>query len=118
MKKTHRLRAVLRGSQYKYETIPPPQAVTGQIEPKPLYLVMQKQWFDEVLSGRKKIEYRDNTEFYRSRLTKDGNFRNYTSAIMQEGYNAGARRMTIEIRQVVLNGCFEIHLGEIIDKNF
>ena len=88
------------------------------VEAKPLYLVMQKKWFDEILSGRKTIEYRDDTPFYRSRLTKDGQFRNYNHVIMQVGYHAEAQRMTVEIEKVILADCFEIHLGKIIEQNF
>lgn len=88
-------------------------------EKKPLFLIMQKYWFDEILEGRKDVEYREDTPFYRSRLiNKDGDFRNFSHVLMQVGYNADARRMTIEIKKIVLDGYFEIHLGEITDRNF
>lgn len=88
-------------------------------EKKPLFLIMQAHWFDEILSGRKNIEYRDDTPFYRSRLmTKDGKIKNYTSVIMQVGYHANARRMTVNINKIVLTSEFEIYLGEITDRNF
>ncbi len=87
---------------------------------KPLFLVMQKVWFDEVESGNKDIEYRDDTEFYRSRLlTKDRTaIKNYKTLIMQEGYNAGARRMILEIADIeyFVNDEFQIHLGQIIER--
>ena len=35
---------------------------------KPLFIVMQKIWFDKIENGSKKEEYRDGTEFYFSRL--------------------------------------------------
>ena len=35
---------------------------------KPLFLVMQKVWFDEIECGNKKVEYRDDSDFYISRL--------------------------------------------------
>ena len=31
---------------------------------KPLYLVMQKKWFDEIEAGRKVEEYREVSKFY------------------------------------------------------
>lgn len=87
---------------------------------KPLFLVMQKVWFDEVESGEKKTEYREDTEFYRSRLlTKDRTaIKNYKTLIMQEGYNAGARRMVLEISNIeyFVNDEFQIHLGQIIER--
>lgn len=92
-----------------------PTEVSTKIEPKPLFLIMEKFWFDEILSGRKKIEYRVNTPFYQSRFfTKDGTYRNYKNVLMQVGYNADARRMIIEIKKIVLDGDFEIHLGKVI----
>lgn len=89
------------------------------LEKKPLFLIMEKVWFDEILSGSKKIEYRDDSPFYRSRLmNKKGQFRNYENALLQVGYNKDAQRMTIEIKDIVLEGDFEIHLGNITETNF
>jgi hypothetical protein len=80
---------------------------------------MEKTWFNEILSGRKKIEYRDDSPFYRSRLiNKNGQFRNYKNALLQVGYNKDGQRMTVEIKDIVLNGEFEIHLGNITETNF
>ena len=88
-------------------------------ENKPLFLIMQEYWFNEIAEGRKDIEYRNDTDFYRSRLmTKDGKFRNYDSVIMQVGYNKNAKRMQIEINKIILDDDFEIYLGKILDKNF
>lgn len=89
------------------------------LEKKPLFLIMEKVWFDEIYSGRKKIEYRNDSPFYRSRLmNKKGQFRNYENALLQVGYNKDGQRMTIEITDIVLEGDFEIHLGNIIGQNF
>ena len=89
------------------------------LEKKPLFLIMEKVWFDEILGGRKKIEYRDDSPFYRSRLmNKNGQFRNYENAFLQVGYNKDGQRMTVEIKNIVLHGEFEIHLGNIIETNF
>ncbi|WIT94462.1 hypothetical protein CRP19_000031 [Riemerella phage vB_RanS_CRP19] len=44
-------------------------------EEKQLYLVLTREWFNEILSGRKKEEYRAFTDFYIRRLAvidKDG----------------------------------------------
>lgn len=96
-----------------------PTETSAKVEPKPLFLIMEKYWFDEILSGRKNIEYRADTPFYRSRfITKDGKYRNYKTVLMQVGYNADTRRMTIEIEKIVLDGDFEVHLGKILEKNF
>lgn len=98
----------------------PPENITNETpEKKPLFLIMQKYWFDEILSGNKEVEFRDDTPFYRSRfITKDGKFKNYQTVIMQVGYHANARRMTIEVKKIILDGDFEIHFGKILDSNF
>lgn len=90
-------------------------------QPKALYLVMQKKWFDEIESGRKIEEYRDKTAFYVSRFCNMKNeqiqsFKNYKTVILQEGYHMGARRMILEIDGITLESCFIIHLGAILDR--
>jgi len=88
---------------------------------KPLFLVMQKIWFDKIENGSKVEEYRDGTEFYFSRLCnrdKTGkilSIKNFKTAILQEGYHAGARRMKIEISKISYDGDFTIHLGQILE---
>lgn len=89
---------------------------------KPLFLVMQKIWFDEIEKGSKVEEYRDGTEFYFSRLCnrdKTGkilSLKNFKTAILQEGYHAGARRMKIEISKISYDGDFTIYLGQILER--
>lgn len=90
---------------------------------KPLYLVMQKVWFDAIENGSKIEEYRDGTQFYKSRFCnldkKTGeilSFKKYSTVILQEGYHAGARRMIIEVEKITLKRDFTIHLGDILDR--
>ena len=89
---------------------------------KPLFLVMQRQWFDLINKGEKKQEYRDGTEFYISRLCnrdKEGNIlslKNYKKAILQEGYHKGARRLVIDILKITYDGDFTVHLGAILQR--
>lgn len=87
-------------------------------EKKPLFLILQKIYFDQIIEGSKNIEYRDNTKFYISRLIKNDKYRNYKTVVFQEGYHTDARRMTVEIKEIILRGCFEIHLNQITEKNF
>lgn len=96
-----------------------PPAEKAPVEKKPLFLIMEKVWFDEIYSGRKKTEYRDDSPFYRARfINKKGQFRHYETAILQVGYHKDARRMTVEIKDIILDGGFEISLGKILDQNF
>ena len=111
--KTNVLKA--KNSDFKAETEAKEQA-------KPLFLVMQKIWFDKIENGSKVEEYRDGTEFYFSRLCnrdKTGkilSLKNFKTAILQEGYHAGARRMKIEISKISYDGDFTIYLGQILER--
>lgn len=87
------------------------------VEKKPLYLPIERYYFNQIESGEKKIEYRDDTPHYRSRfLNKKGELRNHKLLLIQEGYNKGARRMLIEITEIQHNRQFETHLGRILER--
>lgn len=87
------------------------------IEPKPLFLPIKQIYFDEIESGKKKIEYRADTKHYRSRfLNKKLELRNFKTVIIQMGYNAGAKRMLIEIIDIIYQREFQTHLGSIIER--
>ena len=113
--KTNVLKA--KNSDFNAETETKEQA-------KPLFLVMQKVWFDEIECGNKKVEYRDDSDFYISRLCskdKEGKItgiKNYKMVLLQEGYNKGARRMMAEITDIKYfrYSGFEIYLGEILSR--
>ncbi|ASV77946.1 hypothetical protein CMU73_13435 [Elizabethkingia anophelis] len=93
--------------------------VSNTPEPKPLFLILQKIYFNEILAGTKTIEYRDNSPFYASRFcTKDNKLRDYNTVIFQEGYSHNARRIHVEIKKIVLYSMFEVHLSNIINLNF
>ncbi len=79
---------------------------------------MQGYWFDEIESGRKIEEYREDTPFYQSRFIdkKTSKFKTYETVILQEGYHNNARRMIVEVKKIELNGEFIIHLGKIIER--
>lgn len=90
---------------------------------KPLYLVMQAIWFSKIESGDKIEEYRDGSQFYKSRLcnidkntSKILSLKNYKTVILQEGYHPAARRMIIEVNKIELKRDFIIHLGKILDR--
>lgn len=86
-------------------------------ENKPLYLPIERYYFNQIESGEKKIEYRDDTPHYRSRfLNKQGELRNHKVLLLQEGYNSGAKRMLIEITNIIYQREFQTHLGSIIEK--
>jgi hypothetical protein len=41
---------------------------------KTLHLVLKKKWFDMILSGEKKEEYRENTGYWFNRLNADSHY--------------------------------------------
>ncbi len=87
------------------------------VEKKPLYLPIDRVYFNQIELGEKKIEYRDDTPHYRSRfLNKQGELRNHRVLLLQEGYNEGARRMLVKIRNINHKQQFEIHLGKILER--
>ena len=89
-------------------------------EKKPLFLVIEKEYFDQIAAGTKTKEYRHDTEFYMSRLmNKDRTkFKRYDFLILQNGYHTNARKMTVQIKKITLSTRFVIHLGNVIFKNF
>lgn len=93
------------------------------IEKKPLFLIMQKKYFDQIEKGQKKKEFRDFTEHYISRLCnrdKAGeilSIKKYKYAVLQEGYNRGARRLICEIGEISFNGeIFTININEVLER--
>ncbi|WP_061084555.1 hypothetical protein [Chryseobacterium indologenes] len=90
---------------------------------KPLFLVMQKVWFDQIERGQKTEEFRDGSDFYKSRLCnidkKTGeitSIKKYKAVVLQVGYHANARRMVIEVKKIDLKRDFTIHLGKILER--
>ncbi|MCW0510656.1 hypothetical protein [Riemerella anatipestifer] len=104
-------------------------------EEKQLYLVLTREWFNEILSGRKKEEYRAFTDFYIRRLAvidKDGDLidtKKYETVKFQMGYSKTAPQMIVEVKEILIehdedagdeqttdNCNFVIVLGDILSK--
>ena len=80
---------------------------------KKLFLILKKHWFDEILAGRKSIEYRTFNEYWFNRLAG----KNFTDVIFQCGYNKNAPRFTIPLLHIeigidpdTLADCFLLYL--------
>ena len=67
------------------------QAIEGK---KTLFLILTKQWYDMILSGVKKEEYRAITDYYKARLKKDFDF---DVVIFRNGYSGNSRSMVVEV---------------------
>lgn len=103
---------------------------------KILHLTLKAEYFDDILSGKKKEEYREVKTFWIKRLTnqtEDGSFKgkqfykDFDVIIFKNGYSKNPRQFTIEFKGIeqktithpVFNddelGVFAIQLGEILE---
>lgn len=102
---------------------------------KQLYLVLETKYFNEILSGEKKEEYRVFSDFYIKRLAvidEEGDLidtKKYDTVKFQLGYKKGAPQMIVECKEILIehdadagdiltdqNCNFVIVLGEILEK--
>ena len=61
-----------------------------------LFLTLKKQYFDVMVTGEKKVEFRRKTCHWDRRLTdEDGGFRQFDSVRFQCGYNHPLRKFTV-----------------------
>lgn len=97
--------------------------IDSKEEQKPLFLVMQKIYFDDIEKGKKLHEYRDGSAFYKSRLCNIDkktdeitSIKNYKTVVLQVGYHANAKRMIVEIKKIDLKRDFTIHLGKVLER--
>ena len=86
--------------------------------PKILHLTLFKKWFDDVLNGIKKIEYRDKKEYWRRRLfNEDGTVKHYDEVIFTNGYGSSRPKMRVEFLGVKESeDKYNIFLGKVIEK--
>ena len=92
----------------------------AKTEKSVLKIIIKGEWFDEIASKKKIIEYREYTSFWISRLyDKDGKKRQYDQIEFINGYNADSRRMITEYNGFNKKGNeLQIHIGKIIKKEF
>lgn len=124
--KTRKLIPTVNRRKMKVSSIPriiKEYPIDEKEQQKPLFLVMQKVWFDQIETGKKTEEFRDGTGFYKSRLCnidkKTGeitSIKNYKTVVLQVGYHANARRMIVEVKKIDLKRDFTLHLGKIIER--
>jgi hypothetical protein len=86
------------------------------MERKALHLTLHKKWFDLILKGIKKTEYRDIKPYWTSRLfNKNGGQKFYSEIIFKNGYNKNSPIMRTKFLGVKKkNGRYAIFIGEII----
>jgi len=80
-----------------------------------LHLNLHRKFFAEIAAGRKKIERRDTTPYWKYRL--EG--RTYDAIQFRNGYSANAPEMLVELRGIRKygtrrSGYYAIRLGRIL----
>lgn len=76
-----------------------------------LHLTLKKKWFDLIAIGKKKIEYRENKPYWKTRL--EG--REYDEIHFKNGYGPDVPFMRVEWKGCSLKEDYEIKLGRILE---
>ena len=71
-----------------------------------------KDPFDRILNGSKKTEYRDKTDYWKTRLEN----KKFDLIKFRNGYQKNARVMLVEHKGMNITDRYEIGLGKIIRK--
>ena len=79
-------------------------------------------FFNEILKGKKKQEFRDYNDYYIKRCTYFENGRRYlvpfTTIAFYVGRGKNARQMTVSVSNITCNGVYFIfHLGKVLSTN-
>jgi hypothetical protein len=96
-----------------------------------LYLPIKRKWFEEIISGRKKIEYRALSKHWTRRILTASPagrlmFKYLDTACLHVGYGAKAPKALVEIDKITIEKAghpdtgdigvlFLIHLGKILE---
>lgn len=76
-----------------------------------LHLSLYKKWFDEILQGTKRIEYREIKPYY-DKLLKN----QYDAVKFVNGYGKDRPFLVVNIKKIIKGKEFyEIHLGNIVE---
>jgi len=90
---------------------------------KILHLTLKKEYFDQILCGKKTSEYREYKTFWVTRLmNNDGSFKHYDLIRFKNGYHKDAPTMLLEFTGIKIisdygSKYFEIALGNIIEQS-
>jgi len=82
---------------------------------KILHLTLHKKWFDEILNGTKKIEYREIKPYWTKRLFDDRKPKKFDIILFRNGYGKKSPQMKVEFLGVkVENNKYNILLGKVL----
>jgi len=92
---------------------------------KILHLTLKKKWFDMILSGEKKEEYREPKQYWISRLFDEGllfyDHKEFDIIRFKNGYQKDAPQMDVEFKGTEYRGHYEplnYEWGAIKGKNY
>jgi len=83
---------------------------------KILHLNLHKKWFDLILAGKKKVEYREIKHYWTKRLfNDDGPQKKFDIILFRNGYSKNAREMKVEFKGIKKGKKeYEIKLGKLL----
>lgn len=85
------------------------------MEEKILHLTLLRKWFDEIASGKKKIEYREIKPYWTKRLfDNEGLLKKYDFIIFKNGYSKNCPEMKVEFKGLRVREQYELLLGKIV----
>ncbi len=87
--------------------IKPKDPSKGKYE-KILHLTLTRKWFDMILSGEKKEEYRDQKRYWATRLIESGKcpyytFKDFDCILFRNGYAKDAPEMYVEFKGTTMD---------------
>ena len=87
-----------------------------------LYLTLKARWFDMILAGEKRTEYREIKPYWESRLSvwDGGDFlyhKSFDLVLFKNGYNANARTMIVDEPRIY-QGVGREDWGAIPDRKY
>jgi hypothetical protein len=78
-----------------------------------LQLNLRRKFFRDILEETKKIEYRDRTAYWETRLTN----KKYTHIRFRNGYQKVAPEMVVALKRIkATDEEYQLHLGQIVSK--
>jgi hypothetical protein len=81
---------------------------------KILHLTLKGKWFDLILKGEKKIEYREIKPYWTKRLFDNGKENKFDYVVFRNGYTKNSPTMKVEFLGIRKNKRYEILLGRVV----
>lgn len=80
-----------------------------------LYMTIKKQWFDEIKSGEKKIEYREIKDYWTKKFSK---LTCPFTVLIQNGYEKNSPRLYAVINKIEkdkVENVYKLHIGGVLN---